>query len=478
MAVTKIKAIKATVNKALDYITNPDKTDGKVLVSGFNVEPTYAAFEFKATVELAKQVKGDFTKTGNANNIAYHMIQSFSKFDTITAEEAHEIGKKLADELLQGKHEYVIATHIDKGHVHNHIILNAVSFDDFRKFRTEPYKTAAKIRGISDRLCEEKGLNVLREPKDKGKSYKEWKETKNGTSWKAQIKTEIEKAIIKSNDFEGFMKLMQQAKIEVKEGKHIAFRLDGQQRFARGKTIGERYTKEGIIEAIKNKDKDKDKEQTKDTKGSRRIIGDVKSAKTIPFPLDKRIAFEVRKQQSIETKELANMLLLIRRESITKVGDFDSKIELLKEQSNVIRADIKQLEAKNALYKEAAKYLVTFNKYLPIRQQYDRQNLLTKKAYYSNHESELLAFEHAEKQLEKAGVKTSVNPEKVVELVKQQGDKVAELKKMHKQADAKVEDLRKAKEMTQQIVRKGQDERKQEERRQEAKKQKEREEGR
>ena len=157
MAITKIKAIKSTVNKAIDYITDPLKTDGKLLVSGFKVEPAFAAIEYRMTSELAKELKGDYTNTGNGNNLAYHMIQSFAKLDKITPEEAHELGKQLANEMLQEKHEYVIATHIDKGHIHNHIIFNAISFADFKKFRSEPYKTAAMIRRISDRLCEEKG---------------------------------------------------------------------------------------------------------------------------------------------------------------------------------------------------------------------------------------------------------------------------------------------------------------------------------
>jgi len=225
MAVTKIKAIKATVNKAIAYITNPQKTDGKLLVSGFKVEPSYAAIEFKMTAELAKDIKGDYSNTGKANNLAYHTIQSFAKIDKITPEEAHELGKKLADEMLQEKHEYVIATHIDKGHIHNHIIFNAISFEDFKKFRSEPYKTAAKLREISDRLCEEKGLYVVKEPNGKGKGHKEWQETKNGTSWKAQIQTAIDKAIPQAADYNSFVELMNQAKIEVKEGKAFSFQI-------------------------------------------------------------------------------------------------------------------------------------------------------------------------------------------------------------------------------------------------------------
>jgi hypothetical protein len=152
MAVTKIKGIKVTVEKAIEYIINPEKTDGKILVSGFQVVPAFAAYEFKATAELAQELNGDYTNTGSANVQAYHLMQSFSKKDAITADQAHEVGKRFADEVLQGKHEYVLTTHIDKGHIHNHIIFNAVSYLDHKKFRSEPYKTVAKLREVSDRL--------------------------------------------------------------------------------------------------------------------------------------------------------------------------------------------------------------------------------------------------------------------------------------------------------------------------------------
>ena len=452
MAVTKIKAIKSTVNKAIDYITNPRKTDGKLLVSGFKVEPPFAAIEYKMTAELAKELKGDYTNTGKGNNLAYHTIQSFAKFDKITPEEAHELGKKLADEMLQEKHEYVIATHIDKGHIHNHIIFNAISFEDFKKFRSEPYKTAAMIREISDRLCEEKGLYVVKEPNGKGKGHKEWQETKNGTSWKAQIQAAIDKAIPQATDYNSFVELMNQAKIEIKEGKHIAFKLEGQQqeRFVRGKTIGENYTKEGLVEAIKNKAKTQ--EQPSKGKKNARLKGDLHNPKKLPFTLDKRVAYETRKQKITATKELAHMLVLLRHETISKLSDFDIRIDALKAQSGVIKGDMKQLDGKNAQFKAAAKYLVSYNKYLPIKLQNDKQSMLTKKEFYSKHESELLAFNHALKQLEKMSINTTINPDKVVEIVKQQTGQISELQAQYKQADSRIDKLKKAQEMVQKII--------------------------
>jgi len=452
MAVTKIKAIKSTVYKAIDYITNPLKTDGKLLVSGFKVEPPFAAIEFNMTGELAKELKGDYTKTGNGNNLAYHTIQSFAKVDKITPEEAHELGKQLADEMLQEKHEYVIATHIDKGHIHNHIIFNAISYADFKKFRSEPYKTAAMIREISDRLCEENGLYVVKEPLGKGKGHKEWQETKSGTSWKAQIQAAIDQAIPLATDYSSFVELMKQAKIEVKEGKHVAFKLEGQQqqRFVRGKTIGHNYTKEGIIDAIKNKAKTIEQPSIGNEKT--RSKGNLHNPKKVPFTLDKRVAYQTRKQKIIATKELANMLVLLRHETISKLSDFEIRIDALKAQSTVIKGDMKQLDGKNAQYKEAAKYLVSYHQYLPIKQQHDRQSIFTKKQFYSRHESELLVYDHALKKLEMMSINTTVNPDKVLDLVKQQTRQIAELQAQYKQTDSRINELNKAQDMVQKII--------------------------
>lgn len=126
MAITKIHAIKSTLGKALAYIENPDKTDGQMLVSGYNCEPQTASINFEMTAVLAHKARN--LKRKRSTNLAYHLIQSFSPEDAVTPEQAHELGKKLAFEYTGGKYEYVVATHIDKGHIHNHIMINLRDF--------------------------------------------------------------------------------------------------------------------------------------------------------------------------------------------------------------------------------------------------------------------------------------------------------------------------------------------------------------
>ncbi len=149
MAVTKIKPIKSTLSKALDYIQNPDKTDEKILVSSFGCSYETADIEFEFTIAQALD-KG--------NNLAHHLIQSFAPGE-VDYEKAHEIGRQLADAVTKGQHEYVLTTHINKGHIHNHIIFCAVNFVDYHKYNSNK-RSYYGIRNISDRLCRENGRAV------------------------------------------------------------------------------------------------------------------------------------------------------------------------------------------------------------------------------------------------------------------------------------------------------------------------------
>lgn len=146
MAITKIHAIKSTLGKALAYIENPDKTDGQMLVSGYNCEPQTASIDFEMTAVLAHKARN--LKRKRSTNLAYHLIQSFSPEDAVTPEQAHELGKKLAFEYTGGKYEYVVATHIDKGHIHNHIMLNAVSFYDYTQAEIEQLEQLVNQQGV------------------------------------------------------------------------------------------------------------------------------------------------------------------------------------------------------------------------------------------------------------------------------------------------------------------------------------------
>lgn len=249
MAVTKIHAIKTTLSKAVLYIENPDKTDGQLYVSGYNTEPQTASLDFEMTAATARKAHHSKRRSGN---LAYHLIQSFSPDDDLTPEQAHELGKKLASEFTQGKYEYVVATHIDKGHLHNHII-NAVSFYDYKKLRTVPYRTARQIRGISDRLCAEAELSVLQEPRQLGQRYTERMRKRTTVPVRSEIRRRLNYVLARAASYDEFKTMAAELGITVKDsGKHIAYLYTGAERAVRGNKLGDtdKYLPEGIREQL------------------------------------------------------------------------------------------------------------------------------------------------------------------------------------------------------------------------------------
>ena len=251
MAYLKIFPIKVTDKKALDYITNPDKTDEKLLVSSFGCSPETADLEFSMTREIAKKNGMD-----KGDNLAFHLIQSF-KPGEVDAENAHRLGQQFADEVLKGKYEYVISTHVDKNHIHNHIIFNAASFVDHHKYVSNK-RSYHKLCRISNRICHENGLATSMPTGEKGKSYKENMEYHRGTSWKAKLRVAVDKAIWTSINYEEFLQKMQLAGYEVRQGKHLSFRAPEQKNFTYMKSLGSYYSEENFrIRLAKNRSKAK-----------------------------------------------------------------------------------------------------------------------------------------------------------------------------------------------------------------------------
>ena len=253
MAITKIHPIKSTLKLAINYIIQDEKTDNKVLVSSYMCNPLTAHTSFIKT-------RNEHQTRGNV--LARHLIQSFFPSET-DAETAHRIGQELCKKHLKDEYEYVISTHVDKGHIHNHIIFNNVNMVTGKGYISNR-KSYHQIRNHSDELCKENKLFVIdeyyesykRKYKTKGKSWYENEHFKKGTSWKSKLQFDIDRTLKKAKDWEDFLSRMTELNYEIKHGKHIAFRHKDKQRFIRSKTIGEDYTeerlKERIDESLKN----------------------------------------------------------------------------------------------------------------------------------------------------------------------------------------------------------------------------------
>ena len=383
MAVTKIKAIRGTLSKAIAYILNPEKTDEKLLVSSYGCASETAAREFEWTRKIAEQ-KG----MNPVRIIARHVIQSF-EIGEVTPELAHEIGKQFADEILGGKYEYVLTTHIDKDHVHNHLIFNAVDFVNYHAYKS--YKRIYyDMREVSDRLCKENGLSVIPPSQNKGMGYKEYTEAKRGTSWKQKLKQTIDRLVITAKDYDDFLRLMQEAGYEIKTGKYISFRAEGQERFTRSKTIGENYTEERIKERIAGRTPRRSQRQT--TPKGISLIGDIQERIRL---IDSK-GYEHKAKLTI-LKEAARTLNYLTDNNLLQYADLEKKVEDVHSSYDRTGKELKGVEAR---LREVQPLIKNISNYQRLKPVYDAfQKAKDKPGFKAKHEAELVIFEAARSTL-------------------------------------------------------------------------------
>ena len=385
MAVTKIKPIKSTLSKALDYIENPDKTDGKMLISSFGCSYETADIEFGYTLSQALD-KG--------SNLAFHLIQSFAPGE-VDYEKAHEIGKQLADAVTKGQHEYVVTTHIDKGHIHNHVIFCAVNFVDHHKYNSNK-RSYYGIRNMSDKLCRENGLSVVVPGKgSKGKSYAEYQAEKTGTSWKGKLKIAVDALIPQVSSFEELLTRLQAAGYEIKPGKYVSCRAPGQERFTRLKTLGADYTEEAIRERIAGK-------RTKATKAPREQRG-------VSLLIDIENSIKAAQSKGYEQwakihnlKQAAKTMNFLTEHKIEQYADLVSRIEEMAAESGQAADALKNAEKRLADMAVLIKNVSTYQKTKPVYDAYRKAR--NREKYRAGQEQAIILHEAAARSLKAAGI--------------------------------------------------------------------------
>ena len=372
MAVTKIHPIKSTLNLAINYITKQEKTDDKVFVSSYNCNFSTAHLQFNSTRNEHK-TKGKV--------LAHHLIQSFLPGE-VDPQKAHEIGNELCKKILKDEHEYVLATHVDKGHIHNHIIFNNVNFKTGKCYQSNT-KTYHRIRYQSDKLCKENKLSVIDEYyetykkkfKTRGKSWYEYEQSKQGKSWKSKLQFDIDRAINKSKSWEDFLENMKKLDYEIKFGKHIAFKHKDKKRFTRAKTIGEDYT-EDII-----------KKRIIDTTKTRENISKTKPKRVIDIAGNKKIenskGYEIWARKH-NIKAMADSILNLREQGIKSVKQLDELIEKVADDRQKILDEIKEIETEIKNLSEDMENANTVKKYRKVYKYYkkDPKDKIFENEYY------------------------------------------------------------------------------------------------
>ena len=446
MAYTKIHAIKATVQKALKYICNPEKTDGELLIDSFVCGVETAHYDFMDALSKS---------SGIGEKQAFHLIQSFAPGE-VDFHTAHQVGIELADRLLENKYSYVIATHINRGHYHNHIIFCAVDNVEHKKYN-DCKRTYRHIRDLSDGLCREHGLSVIIPSDRKGKTHYEWQlnqhsasnaagEDKTHASWKTQMKYDMDSAIQETHSYEEFIRQMKAKGYEVKgetfgEGslKYLSFSASGQSRFTRVsvKNFGDGYTKEDIRERIEKRVKEQP-------------VSIVR--KKVPFSkreASKQTLIDTDKEKFRESpglKHWADVQNLKTAAASYAAGgsieELEQKITEKNAAAKTARNEMMELEhtmkAKAEILKYAKQYMANRKYQRGYKQAKDQD------AYFRSHETQIILFGGVENMLRRYGIKA-----KSLDVAKTQAEydamvsRKAQLKKTYQTAEKEVSEMEK-----------------------------------
>lgn len=388
MAITKIHPIKSTLNLAIDYIVNGDKTDEQLLVSTHKCHESTAHTQFLRTRENVG-TKGTV--------LARHLIQSFLPGET-TPEIAHQIGMELCKKILKDEYEFVLSTHIDKGHIHNHIIFNNVNMVTGRCYQSNK-KSYHQIRYQSDKLCKENNLSVIDEfyesykkkYKTNGKSWYENKQAKHGTSWKSRLQFDIDRIIKQSKDWDEFLKKMADLGYEIKYGKHIAFKSKDKARFTRAKTIGEDYTEERLKERIAEREFIK-------TPVVKKRIGNV---------IDTNTNVKVKESKGYEywaTKHnlntMAESVIFLREQGIKSVKQLDEYIQKAADERQNLQDKIKVIDKEMQELSAIMEQVHTVKKYRQYYKEYKANP--SDKTFFEEYKVQITLYENALSELKKS----------------------------------------------------------------------------
>lgn len=388
MAITKIHPIKATLNLAIEYITDTKKTDKQILVSTNKCHPASAHTQFLKRRE-EQNIRG--------NVLARHLIQSFLPGET-TPVIAHQIGLELCKSILKEEYEFILSTHIDKGHIHNHIIFNNVNMATGKCYQSNK-RSYHQIRYQSDKLCKEHNLSVIDEYyerfkkkyKTNGKSWYENEQSQKGNSWKSRLQFDIDRMIKQSKDWDTFLEKIADLGYEIKHGKHIAFKHSDQERFTRAKTIGEDYTEERLKERIS------ENTSRKSIAVKKRVGNIIDIANNPKIQQSKGYEYWATKHN---LKVASDTVLSMHEKGFQSLAQLDSFIKKSADKRQILQEKIKKLEEKIEALSLSMEQVHIVNKYRQIYQEY--KNNPGDKDFVREHKSEILLYENASEPLKKS----------------------------------------------------------------------------
>ncbi|MBR0281499.1 MAG: relaxase/mobilization nuclease domain-containing protein [Oscillibacter sp.] len=414
-----------SMEERIQYDEKDDKTRSGELVSSYMCTPESAAQEFENSHKLYYQITGR-SQPQKRDIIMYRIIQSF-KPGEVSPEEANRVGYELAMKFTGGKHQFVVSTHTDKAHIHNHIEFCSINLDCDGKFQNVK-DSALILRRLNDEICRAHGLSVIENPQKSAMRPGEAAAIKYGVSFKEKLRQTIDRILPESADFEDFLARMRSEGYEIKRGKYLEFRAPGQLRFTRSFRLGNDYTLDALRERC---------EKQRADSGEVRTPAQAKAATTAPakkaafrpvrnvnllIDIQARIAagkgpgYE-RWAKIFNLKEAAKTLNFLVENGLTDYDELASKAEQAGAEFDASSKKIKKLEARMS---EIAQLKAHIIRYVKTREVYAAYKKARNKAeFLAAHAEEIAQHEAARKAFDALNGKPIP---KVAELSKQYGE--------------------------------------------------------
>ena len=371
----------------IDYVKNPEKTDNGRLITSWQCDSRVADSEFLFSKQ--QYIRNTGRVRGADDVIAYHLRQSFRPGE-ITPEEANRLGCELARRFTKGNHAYIVCTHIDKAHVHNHIIWNSTALDEQRKFRNFWGSTRA-VRRLNDTICVENGYSIVADPKGKGQTYDKWLGNQKQPSHRERICYAIDEALAqKPKSFEELLELLRQSGYQIKGGKVPSLLGADQKRFIRMDTLGENYTPDAlraIISGARSHTPKKKRVMEASAKPSGSLLIDIQAKLQ-----EGKGAGYARWAKNFNLKQLSQTLIYLEERTAAATSRY-----------RTLSTDIKVKEQRMAEIKIMQQHIINYAKTRDVYVAYRKAGY--SKKFLSEHESEIILHKAAKQFFDEQNLK-------------------------------------------------------------------------
>ena len=384
--INKGKTARQSIAARLDYIMNPKKTDGGILVSTYACSPETAADEFML---FRQEYQANTGRTQENEVIGYHVRQAF-KPDEITPEEANEIGKELASRMTDGQFAYVVATHIDKHHIHNHIIICSTDLEGQHKYR-DVKQSAKDLAEISDSLCREHGLSVIQNPQDKSVSYDKWQGNQRKFTHRDELRMIIDAALrMQPDGFDALMQLLEDADCRIKRGAQISIKPPEGKRYIRLDTLGSEYDETSLRRTLAHDHVHIPKIPRGDFNGSqvKRLI-DIETK----LHAGKGKGYQVwAERNNIDAK--AQMVIFLKEHQIDSLEELNEQIQELTNQQKELKAALREKQNRMKEINRQRQTIRDYSRTKEVYTQYRESGWSVK--FYQEHRQEIEDHKNAQ----------------------------------------------------------------------------------